>query len=239
MSGVQLNKESTPQERLEKYKKELAKLAEEENSIISEETRTEKAKKTVPTPAKSAKPKKAIVAPGPPRQLISPSKLELREARTIIGKTKRPLPRPRDKSKDPKGLVRLRIRAKLLNPDEGSAITILGFGDSLTAGTPGYDPDSGGDERSQYGFWLLESSKSEGHHHVSFVNQGLPGELSQLMQGRLERLLQQKRYDTVIILGGSNDIGWGYPVHTIFKTAELELWPARFRPLAQSSLTYK
>ena len=112
MSGVQLNKESTPQERLEKYKKELAKLAEEENSIISEETRTEKAKKTVPTPAKSAKPKKAIVAPGPPRQLISPSKLELREARTIIGKTKRPLPRPRDKSKDPKGLVRLRIRAK-------------------------------------------------------------------------------------------------------------------------------
>jgi lysophospholipase L1-like esterase len=38
------------------------------------------------------------------------------------------------------------------------------------------------------------------------------------MLGRLERLLQQKRYDAVIILGGSNDIGWGYPVHAIFKT---------------------
>ena len=110
MSGVQLSKESTPQERLEKYKKDLAKLAEEESSIISEGARTKKAKKT--TPAKPAKPKEAIVAPGPPRHLISPSKLELREARTIIGKTKKPLPRRRDKSKNKKELVRLRIRAK-------------------------------------------------------------------------------------------------------------------------------
>jgi lysophospholipase L1-like esterase len=110
-----------------------------------------------------------------------------------------------------------------LNPDEGPTITILGFGDSLTAGTPGYDPDFGGDERSQYGFWLLESGKSKGQHHVSFVNQGVPGELAQLMHSRLERLLQQKRYDAVIILGGSNDIGWGYPVHVIFKTLT-NLW---------------
>jgi lysophospholipase L1-like esterase len=104
-----------------------------------------------------------------------------------------------------------------LNPDEETAITILGFGDSLTAGTPGYDPGYGGDERSQYGFWLLELNKSEEHHPVSFVNQGVPGELAQHMYGRLEQLLQQERYDVVIILGGSNDIGWGYPVHTIFK----------------------
>ncbi|MCK4483670.1 MAG: hypothetical protein KAU89_02515 [Candidatus Thorarchaeota archaeon] len=110
-----------------------------------------------------------------------------------------------------------------MNLDERPAITILGFGDSLTAGTPGYDPDFGGDERSQYGFWLLESGKSEGHHRISFVNQGVLGELSQLMHGRLERLLQQKRYDAVIILGGSNDIGWGYPVHAIFKTLT-NLW---------------
>ena len=105
-----------------------------------------------------------------------------------------------------------------MHPDERTPITILGVGNSLTAGTPGYDPNFGGDERSQYGFWLLESSKSEGHCSVSFVNQGVPGELAQLMHSRLERLLQQKRYDAVIILGGSNDIGWGYPVHAIFKT---------------------
>jgi len=112
MSGVQLSKESTPQKRLEKYKKDLAKLAEEEISSISEGAGTEKVKKTTPAPAKPAEPKKVIVAPGPPRQLISPSKLELREARTIIDKTRRPLPRRRDKSKDQKKLVRLRIRAK-------------------------------------------------------------------------------------------------------------------------------
>ena len=107
-----MSKESTPQKRLEKYKKDLAKLAEEENSSISEGARTEKVKKTTPAPAKPPKPKKAIVAPGPPRQLISPSKLELREARTTIGKTKMPLPKRRGESKDQKKLVRLRIRAK-------------------------------------------------------------------------------------------------------------------------------
>lgn len=110
MSGVQLNKESTPQERLKKYKKDLAKLAEEENGSISKRARAEKVKNTAP--AKPVKPRKAVVAPGPPRQLISPSKLELREARTIIGKTKKPSPMRLDKSKDQKKLVRLRIRAK-------------------------------------------------------------------------------------------------------------------------------
>ena len=107
-----MSKESTPQKRLEKYKKDLAKLAEEENSSISEGAKTKKVKKTRLTPAKSAKPRLSIIAPGPPRQLISPSKLELREARTTIGKTKKPLPKRRDKSKDQKKIVRLRIRAK-------------------------------------------------------------------------------------------------------------------------------
>ncbi|MGY5862819.1 MAG: GDSL-type esterase/lipase family protein [Candidatus Thorarchaeota archaeon] len=110
-----------------------------------------------------------------------------------------------------------------MNPDDESVITILGFGDSLTAGTPGYDPDFGGDERSQYGFWLLASGKSEGQHRITFANQGVPGELAQLMHGRLEQLLQRERYDAVIVLGGSNDIGWGYPVHAIFNTLT-NLW---------------
>ena len=107
-----MSKESTPQKRLEKYKKDLAKLAEEENSSISEEVRTEEIKKTSPAPAKPTRPKKAIVASGPPRQLVSPSKLELREARTIISKTRKPLPGRSSKSKDQNELVRLRIRAK-------------------------------------------------------------------------------------------------------------------------------
>jgi len=105
-----LSKESTPQKRLEKYKKDLAKLAEEETSSVSDGTK--KVKKTKLIPVKSAKPRLSIIAPGPPRQLISPSKLELREAKTIIDKTKKPLPKRRAKSKDQKKIVRLRIRAK-------------------------------------------------------------------------------------------------------------------------------
>ena len=112
MSGVHLSKESTPKERLEKYKKDLVKLAEEENSSVSQGARTEKVKKTTLAPPKSTKPKKKMTAPGPPRQLVSPSKLELREARTIISKTKKPLPRRRSKAKDQNEIVRLRIRSK-------------------------------------------------------------------------------------------------------------------------------
>ena len=107
-----MSNESTPQKRLEKYKKDLAKLAEKDSSNISEEVRTEEVKKATPAPTKPAKPRKTVVAPGPPRQLISPSKLELREAKTIISKMRKPLPRRRSKSKDQNELVRLRIRAK-------------------------------------------------------------------------------------------------------------------------------
>ena len=107
-----MSNESTPQKRLEKYKKDLAKLAEKDSSNISEEVRTEEVKKATPAPTKPVKPRKTVVAPGPPRQLISPSKLELREAKTIISKTRKPLPRRRSKSKDQNELVRLRIRAK-------------------------------------------------------------------------------------------------------------------------------
>ena len=112
MSGVQLSKESTPQERLEKYRKDLAKLSEEENSGSTEGARTKPVKKTTPAATKPAKPKEAIVAPRPPRLMISPSKLELREARTTTSRTKKPLPRRRDKSKDRKQLAKLRVRAK-------------------------------------------------------------------------------------------------------------------------------
>ncbi len=107
-----MSKESTPQKRLEKYKKDLAKLSEETISRSSEEARTETAKKATTAAAKPAKPKKAIAAPGPPRLMISPSKLELREVRTTTSRTKKPLPKRRDKSKDRKKLAKLRVRAK-------------------------------------------------------------------------------------------------------------------------------
>ncbi len=93
---------------------------------------------------------------------------------------------------------------------------ILGFGDSLTAGTPGYEPGYGGDVRSQYGFWILESARKEGITTLQFQNQGIPGQLAAEMKPRLRRLLERNEYDIVIIMAGSNDLGWGHRPEEIY-----------------------
>ncbi len=102
--------------------------------------------------------------------------------------------------------------------------SILGFGDSLTAGSPGYDPAYDyGDERSQYGFWLLEESRKTGYHDISFTNRGVLGELAEWMPDRLLVELRDAFYDFVIIMGGSNDIGWGRPIDSI-KNSLNKMW---------------
>ncbi len=103
-------------------------------------------------------------------------------------------------------------------------ITILGFGDSLTSGYPGYDPDYlSGNIRSQYGFWLIEYAKKEYVNNLIFQNRGIPGELATQMYPRLGQILSQQQYNIVIILGGSNDIGWGVPINKIYKSLE-RMW---------------
>ncbi|MHA1958907.1 MAG: SGNH/GDSL hydrolase family protein [Candidatus Thorarchaeota archaeon] len=100
--------------------------------------------------------------------------------------------------------------------DKTKTVNILGFGDSLTAGTPGYDAEHGwGDERSQYGFWIVESARVE-DIVVRFDNKGVPGELAEWMLPRLDSLLKVNEYDIIIILGGSNDIGWGKGVDPVY-----------------------
>ena len=100
---------------------------------------------------------------------------------------------------------------------------ILGFGDSLTAGTPGYEPGYGGDVRSQYGYWLLESARNEGITTLQFHNQGVPGELATMMRQRLRRLVERNQYDIAIIMAGTNDLGWGYSVEAVFQSIQ-KLW---------------
>ncbi|MFW9980148.1 MAG: SGNH/GDSL hydrolase family protein [Candidatus Thorarchaeota archaeon] len=97
---------------------------------------------------------------------------------------------------------------------------ILGFGDSLTAGTPGYEPGYGGDVHSQYGFWILESARKEGVTTLQFHNQGRPGELAIQMRPRLRRLIEREKYDFAIILGGTNDLGWGYEPTKVFEALQ-------------------
>jgi lysophospholipase L1-like esterase len=44
---------------------------------------------------------------------------------------------------------------------------------------------------------------------VEFLNRGVVGELTEDMVNRFERDVVEPRPDAVIILGGSNDLGWG------------------------------
>lgn len=100
---------------------------------------------------------------------------------------------------------------------------VLCFGDSLTAGTPGFEPGYGGDVRSQYGFWMLEEAKNAGYNDLQFTNRGVPGELASMMFSRLRRTLSEDEYDVAVIIGGSNDVGWGNEPVTIHASLN-RLW---------------
>ncbi len=81
---------------------------------------------------------------------------------------------------------------------------ILCFGDSLTAGyripTP-TDPQTG---ETPYGHVLQEYLGEQGHVEIS----GICGELTGEMVLRFRAAVLERRPQTVIILGGTNDLGW-------------------------------
>ena len=104
----------------------------------------------------------------------------------------------------------------------------LCLGNSLTAGYPGYGPSSDGishghgNAESQYEHWLklrcIEDFSGEedlGQQDVSdaltFINKGIPGELTSNILARIDRdLLSVKpKPDYSILIGGTNDLGWG------------------------------
>jgi acyl-CoA thioesterase-1 len=94
-------------------------------------------------------------------------------------------------------------------------LVFVAFGDSLTVG---YQPPTLGDEMPQptpYTEFLEERiGKMPGLEMaraplVEFLNRGVVGELTEDMLGRFDRDVVKAGPDFVIILGGSNDLGWG------------------------------
>ncbi|MFX1258956.1 MAG: GDSL-type esterase/lipase family protein, partial [Promethearchaeota archaeon] len=102
------------------------------------------------------------------------------------------------------------------------------LGNSLTAGYPGYDPAPDGISRgygqytSQYEYWLKKLcvefiekklGKIEGNckEDLLFVNKGISGELTSDLLRRIESdlLSYEPKPDYSIIIGGTNDLGWG------------------------------
>jgi len=92
-----------------------------------------------------------------------------------------------------------------------AAVKIVAFGDSLTVGESelGSDPE----EYASYpGYLEFLAQRHLGKHRsdvkVSVVNRGVCGDLTSGMLRRFSRDVVVEKPDYVIILGGTNDIGW-------------------------------
>jgi lysophospholipase L1-like esterase len=96
--------------------------------------------------------------------------------------------------------------------DEGTVL-VAALGDSITAGSPLWDPDpatreligTAADERSQYEYWAAESNPA-----LEFRNCGVPGERTDEIALRLDGCAEGA--DALLIQGGINDIAQGRPV---------------------------
>jgi len=86
-------------------------------------------------------------------------------------------------------------------------VTIVGLGDSTTAGTPGFrspleaPPNGDGNPESQYAFWMMRS-----HPEWTVLNRGVNGETAAEVRVRLPRDVLGPRPAYAIILAGVNDI---------------------------------
>jgi len=97
-----------------------------------------------------------------------------------------------------------------------SRVTIVGLGDSTTAGTPGFrspleaPPNGEGNPESQYAFWMMRS-----HPEWTVLNRGVNGETAEEVRVRLPRDVLGPRPAYAIILAGVNDIFAGQRAETV------------------------
>lgn len=90
---------------------------------------------------------------------------------------------------------------------------VAALGDSITAGSPGYDPDPrqrdnlgfGADRKSQWEYWAEQK-----HPGLRFRNCGVYGERTDEIAQRLDGCA--KGAQALIVQGGINDIAQGRPV---------------------------
>jgi lysophospholipase L1-like esterase len=90
---------------------------------------------------------------------------------------------------------------------------VAALGDSITAGSPGFDPDPrqrdslgfGADEKSQWEYWAQRK-----HPALRFRNCGVYGERTDEIAKRLDQCA--KGAQILVVQGGINDIAQGRPV---------------------------
>jgi lysophospholipase L1-like esterase len=99
--------------------------------------------------------------------------------------------------------------------------TIVGLGDSTTAGTPGFlspleSPPAGrGNPESQYCFWMMKA-----HPDWTVLNRGINGQRSDQVLSRFGRDVVSEKPAVVIILAGVNDIYQGRSADSVKRSLE-------------------
>jgi lysophospholipase L1-like esterase len=96
---------------------------------------------------------------------------------------------------------------------ERSTILVATLGDSITAGSPGYDPDPkmrdalgfGADEKSQWQYWARKD-----HPDLQFRNCGVYGQRTDEIAPRLDDCADDAQ--VLIVQGGINDVVQGRPL---------------------------
>jgi lysophospholipase L1-like esterase len=95
--------------------------------------------------------------------------------------------------------------------EDREPVQVAALGDSITAGTPLWDPDPSiraqipqPDRRSQYEYWASDAQPS-----LEFRNCGVPGERTDQIAARLSACARQAKTDALVIGGGTNDIAQG------------------------------
>ena len=89
-------------------------------------------------------------------------------------------------------------------------ITIAAFGDSTTAGTPGFKspieapPHGAGDVQSQFAYWLMRT-----HEDWRVLNRGVNRERTDQIRARLAHDIRELDPDVLVIIAGVNDIHGG------------------------------
>jgi len=112
-------------------------------------------------------------------------------------------------------------------------VTIVGLGDSTTAGTPGFKspleapPDGAGRLESQYAHWLMVL-----HPDWRVLNRGVNGERSDQIRARFGRDVIEERHRTgpdlvVAIIAGVNDIYQGRSAQSVQHELQLMYDAAR------------
>ena len=113
-----------------------------------------------------------------------------------------------------------------------SEFLVVGLGDSITAGNPGWDPDPerrpfedpGDDETSQYLHWAARANPG-----MRFRNHGVGGERTDEIRARLETAVVVA--DVIVVQGGINDVVQGRAVE--LAAADLQAMVRRAKELAE------